>query len=139
MAMKVDAAHAGRMALIGQLFRYALTGGLASLVNIGIYWGLARFAGLDPNLAWTIGFVAAVLVGYVVHSRWSFRGHGRRGNLVRTGGRFIIVSLVSFGLNSFWVWLLVQYLGGPTWWPIPPVLMVTPLFVFTLNRRWVFD
>jgi len=137
--MKVEAAGAGRMALIGQLFRYALTGGLASIVNIGVYWALARFARLDPNLAWAIGFAGAVLVGYVVHSRWSFRGHGRRGNLVRTGGRFVIVSLVSFGLNSFWVWLLVQHLGGPTWWPIPPVLVVTPLFVFTLNRRWVFD
>jgi hypothetical protein len=51
-----------------------------------------------------------VLVGYVVHSRWSFRGHGRRDNLARTGGRFVIVSLVSFGLNQFWVWLLVQRL-----------------------------
>ena len=46
---------------------------------------------MDPNLAWTIGFLAAVLVGYVVHSRWSFRGHGRRDNLARTGGRFFAV------------------------------------------------
>ena len=74
----------------GQLVRYALTGGLASVVNIGVYWVLAA-NGMDPNLAWTIGFAAAVLVGYVVHSRWSFRGHGRRDNLARTGGRFVAV------------------------------------------------
>ena len=123
--------------IAGQLARYALTGGLASVVNIGVYWVLAA-GGMDPNLAWTIGFAAAVLVGYVVHSRWSFRGHGRRDNLARTGGRFVAVSLVSFALNSLWVWLLVRYLALPLWSPYPLVLAVTPLIVFALNRRWVF-
>jgi putative flippase GtrA len=92
-------------ALIGQLARYALTGGLASIVNIGVYQVGAGQFGIDPNLAWAMGFVAAMLVGYVVHSRWSFRDHGTRDNLARTGGRFLIVSLISFGLNSLWVWL----------------------------------
>ncbi len=123
--------------LLGQLVRYALTGGLASIVNIGVYWLLAA-RGLDPNLAWAIGFVAAVIVGYVVHSRWSFRGHGRRDNLARTGSRFVIVSLISFGLNSFWVWLLVRQLDLPLWAPYPLVLGVTPFVIFALNRRWVF-
>jgi len=123
--------------LLGQLVRYALTGGLATIVNIGVYWVLAR-RGMDPNAAWTLGYIAAVLVGYVVHSRWSFRGHGRRDNLARTGGRFVIVSLVSFGLNSLWVWLCVRALGLPIWSPYPLVLGVTPLVVFALNRRWVF-
>ena len=124
--------------LLGQLIRYALSGGLASIVNIGVYWILAA-RGMDPNLAWAIGFAAAVIVGYVIHSRWSFRGHGRRDNLARTGGRFVIVSLVSFGLNSFWVWLLVQKLELPLWSPYPLVLIVTPLVVFVLNRKWVFE
>ena len=125
--------------LFGQLVRYALTGGLASIVNIGLYWVLAARAHMNPNLAWAIGFLAAVLVGYVVHSRWSFKGHGRRDNLWRTGSRFFIISLVSFGLNSLWVWLLVTRIGWPIWSPYPLVLGVTPLAVFWLNRRWVFE
>src|SRR5918998_6133979 len=100
--------------ITGQLVRYVMTGGLASVVNIGVYWVLAA-RGMDPNLAWAIGFAAAVVVGYVVHSRWSFRGYGRRDNLARTGSRFVIVSLVSFALNQFWVWLLVQRLDLPLW------------------------
>jgi len=132
-------AWAARRALFGQLVRYGLTGGLATIVNIAVYQVGAGHYRLDPNLAWTLGFLAAVVVGYVVHSRWSFRGHGRRDNLVRTGGRFLIVSLVSFGLNSLWVWLLVKALAWPTWAPYPLVLGVTPLAVFWLNRQWVFD
>ena len=123
--------------LIGQFVRYGLTGGLATIVNIGVYW-VAAARGMDPNLAWTLGYLAAVLVGYVVHSRWSFRGHGRRDNLARTGSRFVIVSLVSFGLNQLWVWLLVRQLELPLWSPYPLVLGVTPLVVFALNRKWVF-
>jgi putative flippase GtrA len=75
----------GKRALLGQFVRYALTGGLTSIVNIGVYWWLRDGARLDPNVAWTIGFIAAVLVGYVTHSRWSFRGHGRRDNLAPLG------------------------------------------------------
>ncbi|RYE86752.1 MAG: GtrA family protein, partial [Hyphomicrobiales bacterium] len=102
------------------------------------YWIGRDALHVDANLAWTAGFVAAMAVGYVVHSRWSFKGHGRRDNLARTGGRFVVVSLVSFALNSFWVWLLVQHFGLPTWAPIPPALGLTPLAVFSLNRHWVF-
>lgn len=123
--------------ILGQLVRYALTGGLASLVNIGVYWALA-VGGMDPNLAWTVGFLAAVALGYVIHSRWSFQGHGRRDNLARTGGRFFVVALISFAINQLWVWLLVQHLDLPLWAPYPLVLGVTPLIIFALNRRWVF-
>lgn len=125
-------------ALAGQLVRYGITGGLASMVNIAIYWAAYKLGGLHPNLAWTLGFVCAAGVGYVVNSRWSFRGHGRRGNLARTGGRFAVVALVSFALNSLWVWLLVRHLGWPAWSPFPLVLGFTPLLVFSLNRAWVF-
>jgi putative flippase GtrA len=126
-----------RREVLGQLVRYALTGGLSSVVNIGVYWVLAA-RGLDPNFAWTLGFAAAVLLGYVVHSRWSFRGYGRRDNLARTGGRFVAVAIVSFLLNQLWVWLLVRHFALPLWAPYPLVLGVTPLVVFSLNRRWVF-
>jgi hypothetical protein len=82
MAAKTISQH---RELIGQLVRYALTGGLASIFNIGVYWILRDRGGLDPNLAWTVGFVSAC---------WSvcgpqpleLRGHGRRDNLARTGG-----------------------------------------------------
>ncbi len=124
--------------LIGQLVRYALTGGLASLVNIGLYQLGYRHFGLHPNFAWAIGFISAVVVGYIVHSRWSFRDHGTRDNLARTGSRFVAVSLVSFSLNMLWVWLMVEAMHWPYWAPYPLVLGVTPLIVFSLNRKWVF-
>ena len=128
-----------RMALLGQLVRYGITGVFASLVNIGIYHACVRMAGLDPNLAWTIGYVGAATTGYVIHGQWSFKGHGSRDRQAMRIWRFALVSLISFALNSLWVWLLVQHLDLPIWSPYPLVLCVTPLLVFWLNRQWVFE
>jgi putative flippase GtrA len=72
-----------------------------------------------------------------MHSQWSFRGHGSERDH-RTKARFVIVSIVSYALNSFWVWLLYSHLGWGRAAPIVPMLFVTPLVTFTLNRQWVF-
>ena len=58
-----------------------------------------------PQLGNFLAYVVAMATGYLMHSRWSFRDHGGE----RTHGtkvRFVIVSLISYALNSFWVWLL---------------------------------
>lgn len=122
----------------GQLLRFAITGGLVTLLAVAVYWTLATPLALPPLLANFAGYVAAVASGYVLHSRWSFRGHGTRDAPAAQGGRFVAVSLISLGLNSLWVWSLTGPMGGPTWWPIVPMLLVTPLVTFALNRNWVF-
>lgn len=129
---------AGITELFGQMVRYGLTGGFVTAFAAAIYWVTATFFGVAPLLANVLAYAAAVALGYVLHSKWSFKGHGRRDNLARTTSRFFLVSLVSFGLNSLFVWVLTGPLDGPTWWPVVPMLFVTPLVTFTLNRRWVF-
>ena len=124
--------------LIGQLVRFGLTGGFVTALGIGVYLAAAYPLALPPLVANVFAYAVAAAVGYVMHSRWSFRGHGRRDDLARTTSRFFIVSLVSFLLNSFFVWLLTGPMGGPDWWPTVPMLFVTPLVTFSLNRRWVF-
>lgn len=124
--------------LIGQLWRYGVSGGLATALNVGIYWAAAVPLGVAPLIANLLGYLAAMVSGYVMHSRWSFRGHGRRDDPVRTTSRFFVASLVSLGLNSLWVWLLTDYLHLDPSWPIIPMLVVTPLAIFALYRRWVF-
>ena len=130
--------QAAASVLIGQIVRYGITGGLVTALAAAFYWVTATFFGVHPLLANFLAYLVAVASGYVMHSRWSFKGHGRRDNAVRTTGRFFAVSLVSLGLNSLWVWLLTGLLAGPTWWPVVPMLIVTPAVTFLLNRHWVF-
>lgn len=122
----------------GQLVRFAISGGIVTLLGVGTYWITADALDIPHLVANFLGYVVAMGTGYVMHSRFSFAGHGRRDNLARTTSRFVAVSLVSLALNSFWVWLMTDALRGETWWPTPLMLFVTPLVTFSLNRRWVF-
>ncbi len=123
--------------MLAQIVRYTITGGLVTALGAAIYWVLATFLGIVPLVANLIAYLVMVSTGYVVHSRWSFRGHGDRRD-PRTTLRFFLVSLVSLALNSLFVWLLTGVLAGPKWWPVLTMLFVTPVIVFALNRQWVF-
>ncbi len=123
---------------LAQFIRYGAVGVVVTLIAVAAYWLMAAQTGIAPLAANFLAYLLAVALGYLLHSRFSFRGHGARDNLARTGGRFVVVSLVSLGLNSLWVWIATGLLAGPVWWPIPAMVVVTPVVVFILNRKWVF-
>ncbi|MCM8732228.1 GtrA family protein [Hephaestia sp. GCM10023244] len=124
--------------LFGQLVRFGISGGIATLLYALVYSPLAGLGITSEQVANIAGYLVAVASGYVLHSKWSFRGHG--GAATQTSWRFFLVSLISYAMNTFWVWLLTDdaVLAGPWWWPLIPVLFVTPLVTFALNRVWVF-
>lgn len=130
--------HSEHRQIAGQLVRFLISGGLVTALGVAVYALVALVLKWHPQLGNLLAYLAAAATGYLLHSRWSFRGHGKRDNLARTGSRFLIVSFVSLGLNSFWVWLLTEPLALSPAWPILPMLFVTPLVTFTLNRQWVF-
>jgi putative flippase GtrA len=131
----------GRRAFATQLVRYAITGGGVTAISAAVYWIAAKRDGpfrIAPLLANLLAYATAVVIGYTIHSRWSFRGHGSRDNPARTTFRFLVASLLSLALNSFWVWLLTEHIKGATWWPIPLMVIATPCLLFWINRSWVF-
>lgn len=125
-------------ALLAQIVRYALVGGFVTVIGAGAYWIAAEPLGYPPLAAGVLAYLVSMALGYVLHSRFSFRGHGEGGQDGVRSMRFVIVSLISFGINEFWIWLLTGWWAGATWWPIPAMVFVTPLIVFALNRKWVF-
>ncbi|MGQ0659781.1 GtrA family protein [Sphingosinicella sp.] len=124
--------------LFGQLVRFGLVGGFSTILYAAIYWPLATYV-VHPVLAVVIAFSIAVAIGYVLHSNWSFRGHGKGSEGGRTQARFLSVQSVGMVLNVVFTWVLTGPLfHGPTWWPLIPAVLVTPLVTFVLNRYWVF-
>ena len=126
-----------RRAVLGQLFRFIISGAFVTALGVGVYALVALVLHWHPQLGNFLAYVVAMATGYVMHSKWSFRDHGAE----RTHGtklRFVTVSLISYALNSFWVWLLYTYLDLHRAAPILPMLFVTPAVTFLLNRHWVF-
>jgi putative flippase GtrA len=119
------------------LVRFAIVGfGLAAVYS-AIYWYLAYYV-MPPVAAVVIAFIVSVSIGFVLHSRWSFRGHGQREDHALKV-KFLLVQLSGFVLNELFTWVLTGPLvHGPRWWPLVPAIFVTPLATFALNRRLVF-
>jgi putative flippase GtrA len=124
--------------LMRQLVRYAISGGGLTLFYSAIYWVAAVPAQVNPLIANCIAFAITVILGFVVHSRWSFAGHGRRDRPVRSSLIFLLVNLAGFALNSFWVWAIAVYWGLSPSLPLLPIIFITPWVSFYLNRRWTF-
>lgn len=124
--------------LIVQFLRYGLTGGAVTILGVAVYWVCAEPLGYAPLIATFIAYLVAVSIGYVAHSRFSFRGHGSRDDTLSTTSRFLAGSLLSYALNSLFVWIMTSVLQGPAWWGIPPMVFVTPVIIFIVNRLWVF-
>jgi putative flippase GtrA len=126
-----------RRAMLGQLMRFVVSGAFVTALGVGVYAIVALALRWHPQLGNFLAYAVAMATGYVMHSRWSFRGHGAERDH-RTKVRFVIVSLISYALNSFWVWLLFTQLQLGRAAPIVPMLFVTPAVTFLLNRQWVF-
>lgn len=125
-------------AVAGQAVRYGIAGLLITILFSAAYWAVTELVGIDPMLSLTIVFVVFSGISYITHGAFSFRGYGERDRHHVRATRFFVVNLTGFALNQFFVWLLVKQLGGPTWWPIIPFIVVTPWITFALHRKWVY-
>ena len=126
-----------RRTVLAQLARFVVSGAFVTALGVAVYALVALVLLWHPQLGNFLAYVVAMATGYVMHSRWSFRDHGGERTFA-TKARFVAVSVVSYALNSFWVWLLYSYLALDRAWPIVPMLFVTPAVTFLLNRHWVF-
>jgi putative flippase GtrA len=126
-----------RRDVLAQLARFIISGGIVTALGVGVYAIVALVLRWHPQLGNVLAYLMAMATGYVMHSKWSFRGHGSE-RTHATKVRFVTVSLISYALNSFWVWFLFTYLQWGRAAPIVPKLFVTPAVTFTLNRQWVF-
>jgi len=129
-----------------QLVRFALVGFFLAGVYSAIYWYLTTGGTFDPArsryilspvAAVGLAFLVSVSIGFFLHSRWSFRGHGRREDHALKV-KFVLVQLSGFFLNEIFTWVMTGPLHLPRLLPLIPAIFVTPLATFALNRQLVF-
>jgi len=129
-----------RDGLLGQLVRFGVVGAACALIYSAVYLPIASW--VLPRrwavLAVPPAFLVAVSVGYVLHSGWSFRGHGHREDGAGQKLKFVGVQGAGMVLNLAYAWVLSGMLGQPAWVPLVPAVLVTPLVTFAINRAWVF-
>jgi len=127
--------------MLGQLIRFGIAGGISTLIYSAVYLPLALYV-FGPRLAVAavpFAFAVAVACGFFLHSAWSFRGYGTRDTSGRQHAKFLIVQGIGLLLNALFTWIITGPLfHGPAWAPLIPVVLITPIATFALNRAWVF-
>jgi putative flippase GtrA len=129
-----------RNALLGQLVRFGLVGGLSTLIYSAVYLPLTLYVFERHHAVYAVpfAFFVAVIAGYFLHSRWSFKGHSTRAPDPLQHVKFVAVQASGMALNAFITWIGTAQLGYPAWAPLLPAVLCATLFTFYLNRRLVF-
>jgi putative flippase GtrA len=113
------------------------------------FWRLARFsavgaivamivvaaAGTNPTVGAMIGFVAAFMVSYFGHFRFSLAASGRYRDYLL---KFAVSSLASFLLSTAAVWVATAILGIDYRPALIALAIIVPVCNYLVNRFWVF-
>ena len=120
----------------GRLLRYGVSGLASAATQYGVLVLLVEGFGVWPVGASTAGFVASIVVSYLLQRAWVFRSAA--GHAV-TGSRFLAVTAVAFGLNAAILWSGTELVSAP--YPaVQAVALVTiPVVNYTLNSLWTFN
>lgn len=130
--MKTEWKRADVYRLAGQLFRFGLVGGLATLVHLSVaWWVLQVWAEGSPFLVNLVAFLVAFQVSFWGHSRYTFRQRG-------SPWRFLLVTLGGFVINNSLLWIFLAMGVHSAFVAICLSVLLVPLFVFLASRFWVF-
>jgi putative flippase GtrA len=94
------------LSLTTQIWRFVVTGGFSAIVDFGLYVLLYRVAGMQPDLAKVIGWLAGTTTAYLLNRRWTFQAPPSRARLAAVWGLYITTFVVQVGLNHFFLRLL---------------------------------
>ena len=120
---------------LARLARYGVTGGCSTLTHVGVLFLLAEKAGVVPVAASTAGFLASIVVSYVLQRSWVFRSAQSH---LSAGAKFLTVTAVAFGVNTSTLMLGTEVFALP-YQPVQLVaLVLIPAVNYALNAAWTF-
>ena len=92
--------------LIQQIIKFGIVGGLAFLIDYGIYALLTEVFSVYYILASIISFTLSVIFNYILSIKWVFDVNKKQG--IKEFITFIILSVIGLIINSIILYLTVE-------------------------------
>lgn len=125
-----------RRELVLRILRYAMVGGLSSLLYLLFAWWLIELSLMSPVLGTVVAYMLVVPVNFVLQKHFTFRSVGAaRAELPR----FLLVHGMNVVLSAAIMAVLV------TWWGLAPILgmlatvAIVPVIVYVALDFCVFN
>lgn len=86
------------LALTTQVWRFVVTGGLAAIVDFGLYVAMLTL-GLHVNVAKTLSFIAGTTTAYLVNRRWTFQAPPSKARFIAVCALYALTYAAQVGIN----------------------------------------
>src|SRR5262249_6068885 len=117
-----------------QFLLFCVIGAAGAAVNLTVYAGQVRFAGVVPVVAATVAFCVAMTHNYLANRWVTFRRS--RGGFVAQGSRFAVVSTLALAVNLALLVVLLGVMESVAAQALA-ICLATPVN-FLGNKLWAF-
>lgn len=122
---------------ISQGIRFALVGGIGTLVNLSLLYILTDIYGILYLISETIAFIVAVLHNYMWNKSFTFREDIKE-KVIGKGVKFAIICIIAMIVNLLILFILVEYFTIFYLFAEVGAIAVAFFVNFFGNRFWTF-
>ncbi len=114
--------------LLAQIIRFLIVGGIATLIDLGIFFILCQFVKLNPLIAVIISFTISVIYNYWASCKYVYNVSNNKPKVVRFTG-FVILSVIGLSINELLLFIFVSKLL----WNYMLVKIIATIIVMIFN------
>ncbi len=122
--------------MLKPMLRFAVSGGLATVIHVGVFVFLVEWFALRPVVAAIPAFVFALFVSYGLNYHWTFSASSPHRIMLP---RFVVVALLGLALNLSITYAVVDVMYYGYGYALLLVVLLVPLATFLLSKIWVFN
>ena len=123
------------MEIFFRIIKFGLTGFLGMAIDFGATWLFKEKIRINKYIANAIGFSIAVTNNYFINRIWTFESTNP--HLGTEFTKFVFVSLVGLGLNTYIIYLFHQRKNGVNFY-LAKFFAIVIVFVWNFLANWLF-
>lgn len=118
-----------------QFLKFGAVGFFNTLITV-VTFNILVILGLNYVLSNILGYTFGIINSFYWNKKWVFKSNSGEINIIF---KFVIVNLVTLGLNTILLYLLVDHLHIRYFLSQLVATAVGMVINFILNKKWTFD